>query len=296
MLQILFESSDKQSAEKRVAVATSIAHNQRRLNELEDGLLTQIALGDGNFIDNPDSMKLLLSTKNEIRQIDSQLLDQSSTLTLIDTKRSDFRLIAKKAAGSFNALADMMTINVFYHYHINDFIEIFERIIIDVEWDVAVQLPMDRFVDKLISDLNKRIYHFGAMGMKASDKLIFSLRLAMELELCDNKLSHEEIEFLLRPVNAGTTTAATINPLENCFSDWLSHEQYVSVHLLAAAFPHTFANLLKEISGNVEKWRTWHRSPQPETNIDAIVSGTNLTNFQVIFISQGFPKYCEHYM
>lgn len=306
MLHIIFETSDKQSTEERVSVATAIAHNHRRLGELEDGLLTQIALGDGNFIDNPDSMKLLLSTKNEIRQIDAQLLDQKNVFMLGDTKRNDFRWIAQKAAGLFNALADMMTIGVFYQHHINDFVEIFEQQIIGCvqQWSAAdVRLSSDRYVAEMISDLNKRIYHFGSMGMMASDKLIFSLRLAMELELCDAKLNHKEIEFLFKPAAAAVaaaaagveTTVTTINPMENCFSEWLSQEQYMNVYLLATTFPHTFDNLLTEISENVEKWRTWHRSPQPETNIDSIWCGTNLTNFQVIFISQGF-QYCRYYI
>lgn len=299
MLHMICEAGDKRAMAERSTLATTIADNQRRSDELEDGLLTQITLADGNFTDNPDSMNLLSSTKDEMRRIDTQLLADRARLARIDERRNDFASMAKRAAGSFMALADMMTINVFYQYHIDDFVQIFEETLAtsDSDDDVRARLSSERCVTEMINDLNKRIYHFGSMGMRAKDKLIFSLRLAMELELCSAKLNHKEIEFLLNPAASVVAQTAAISSDGNCFSDWLSDEQYVNVHLLATALPHTFDNLWAEISGNVEKWRTWHRSPQPETNVDGILCGaTNRTNFQVIFrFTSGPPCKCCRY-
>lgn len=284
LLDIVFETVDGELATERASLYGSVAANHKRLDELEAGLLAQIASCDGNLLDNPNTMKLLESTKHEVIQLNAMLFANKNTLTTIETKRNDFRLIALKAASLFFVLAGMAALNPFYQYAMCDFIANFTQICV-----AAIRTPHDdgpsgecmdgidlnQRLLKLIADLSKRIYNIGSMGIFQKDKLLFSLRIAMELEHHDGRLSRSEIDFLFKPLDVTVHVSKIISP------GWLSQQQYHHMHALMAAFPFVFSDFVKQLDVNASEWQEWLQAKAPESINCPAPYAMRITLFQV---------------
>lgn len=261
LLDILFGTLDPLSTKELATLKMSIAINCERLHQLETDLQTQIALCDGNLPDNPDTMKLLECTKLNVLECHRKSIDEKSTLSNIEMKRNDFRLIARKAASLYFVLADMVAYNQFYQYAVYDFIEIFTHLVAD-RMECYESMSEKEFLSKIITDFSKRIYNIWSLGFFYQDKLLISLRIAMELAYYDAKLNRKEIEFLLKST---TITTTAIHTEVKCFDEWLSDKQYNDIHLLETVFPVPFGELLLHIEMNIDKWKVWYHCAQPET-------------------------------
>lgn len=298
LLDIVFELVDIKMAKERASLHGSIVANRKQIQALEEGLLSQILSCDGNLLDNPNTMKLLESTKIEVVELTEKASANRHTLANINTKRNDFRLIALKGASIFAVLADMGALNPFYQHAMCDFIKIFTQIMraietqdgqnssIDSTSSTSVRCDLNQCLLKIIADLSKRIYNIGSMGIFQKDKLLFSLRIATELEYCDGRLMREEIEFLLKPNTAdaiATSTAAIelSSCVTNTLSSWLTTEQYNRIYQLMVIFPRTFGNIIMQIEMNTEQWKAWYHAEQPETIDCPDPYAASMTNFQV---------------
>lgn len=292
LLDIVFVTVDAESAHERATLTGTLGVSHQRLHDLEEGLLTQIASYDGNLLDNPNTMKLLESTKLEVRQLNALICDTKNTLTHIETKRNDFRLIALKAASLFFVLDDMAAINPFYQHAMCDFIGIFTQIMISIQqpdgkWSSSrsissgsdsgsgIHSDLNQCLLKIIADLSKRIYNIGSIGIFQKDKLLFALRITMELEHCDGNITRKEMDFLLRPNNG----VADVKSLISC--GWLTNQQLSGIQQLVAAFPMTFIDLAQQIEINSELWKAWHRAESPESINYPEPYATNTTHIQV---------------
>lgn len=282
LLDIVFDAVDGELAMERASLYASVAANHKRLDELESGLLTQIALCDGNLLDNPNTMKLLESTKLEVIQFNAEIFTNENTLTNIETKRNDFRLIASKAASLYFVLADMAALNPFYQHAMCDFIDIFMQIMASIQLHDTAKCSSDSSNDridlnqrllKIIGDLSKRIYNIGSMGIFQKDKLLFSLRIAMELEHYDGRLGRNEIDFLFKPINV---TCAS-----NSSSYWLTNQQYNDANELMVAFPTVFGDFLNQLIVNAEQWQMWLQAKSPESINCPEPYAQSITLFQV---------------
>lgn len=287
LLDIVFKLVDVELAHERASLHGSVVTNRKRLQALEEGLLTQIASCDGNFLDNPNTMNLLEFTKMEVLELNATEATSRHTLANIDAKRNDFRLIALKGASIFVVLADMGALNPFYQHAMCDFIKIFTQIMLSIQTQIGQnssdsisnsdRCDLNQCLLKIIADLSKRIYNIGSIGIFQKDKLLFSLRIAMELEYCDGRLMREEIDFLLKPI-----AAVQLSPcMQNTQSDWLTNEQYNRIFQLMVKFPRIFGDIIMQIEMNAEQWKAWSHIEAPEIIDCPEPYATSLTNFQV---------------
>lgn len=283
LLDIVFELVDVKLAKERASLHGSVVASRKQLQALEDGLLEQIALCDGNLLDNPNISKLLECTKIEVRELNALATHNRNTFADIQAKRNDFRLIALKGASIFYVIADMGALNSFYQHAMCDFIKIFTQIMLSIRINDGQSSSSDQCCDlnqrllKIIADLSKRIYNLGSMGIFHKDKLLFSLRIAMELEYCDGRLLREEMDFLLKPI-------AELCCVENTQSiGWLSNEQYNCIYQLMVTFPRAFDGILVHIQMNLEQWKVWCDADTPETFDLPEPYSNRTTNFQVKF-------------
>lgn len=283
LLDIVFDSVNKECSEKRASLHASIVTNRTRLGELETGLLTQIVSCDGNLLDNPNTMNLLESTKQEVQQLNSMIFSNETTFTNIEMKRNTYRLIALKAASLYFVLNDMAALNSFYQHAMCDFIDIFTQIMVDAMQteDGNDDIDLNQRLLKIIADLSTRIYNIGSMGIFQKDKLLFSLRIAMELEHCDGRLDRNEIDFLLQPIAVSTPTT-----LKNTLSKWLSNRQYNDINQLVIAFPMVFGNLFNDIELNAKQWQNWLQTERFESINCPEPYDTSITLFQVCICFQ----------
>lgn len=250
-----------------------------RIDELEDALLTQFEQCDGPFSDKPDAIHSLECKRSEVQEITLKSSEQKHMLAGIEVERNEFRLIARKAASLFFVLADMVAINSFYQHALHSFIDTFTQTMAFVR---NSDPSLDQHLLKIIADLSERLYNISSIGIFERDKLLFSARIAMELECCDERLSRKEIDFLLKPTVASAADVAVVRrTLDNRLFDWLPHKQYSDVHLLATTFPQPFAELPVHIAANAEKWKNWYYSVKAETINCPEPYDTNTSIFQV---------------
>lgn len=287
LLDIIFASriGDAELAHRRVESFNSLGVYQKQLHEREEGFLTQIASSDGNLLDNPNTMKLLECTKHDVRELNASICATKNTLANIETKRNDFRLIALKAASLFFVLADMAAINPFYQHGMSDFIEIFTQIMATAPnpdgngtdgsdsadggegstHTLTRSVRMNQCLLKIIADLSKRIYNIGSMGIFQKDKLLFAIRITMELEHCDGRINRKEMAFLLKQNQSGSSIGERGVDVAAISCDWLTNQQLSDIHQLMTTFPTIFGNFSSQIEINSTQWKAWLHAPNPES-------------------------------
>lgn len=302
LLDIIFASrfGHVELARRRVELLELLGVSEKQLHDVNGDFLTQIASCDGNLLDNPGTMNLLECTKHDVYELNALICATKSTLTNIETKRNNFRLIALKSASLFFVLADMAAINPFYQHAMSNFIEIFTQIMVSIEHPDGNESNGDRFRSddgdaggnhtqslrmnqcllKIIADLGKRIFNIGSIGIFEKDKLLFALRIAMELEHCDGRINRNEMEFLLKQNQLTPQNDDGVAAVITC--DWLTDEQLNNIQQLMIAFPTTFANFLHQIERNSMEWKAWHHALKPESINYPEPYASNTTPFQVL--------------
>lgn len=310
LLDIIFASriGDGELAHERVELFNSLGVSQKLLHDVKEGFLTQIASCDGNLLDNPNTMKLLECTKHDMRELNALICATKNTLANIETKRNVFRLIALKAASLFFVLADMAAINPFYQHAMSDFIEIFTQIMVSIQkpdegessgdnssssscdgdgdggggGSHTQSVRMNQCLLKIIADLSKRIYNIGSIGIFQKDKLLFALRIAMELENCDGRINRSEMEFLLKRYQPGPRLIDGCDAAVATIScDWLTNQQLNDIHQLMTKFSTIFGNFFNQIEINSTQWKAWLHASSPETINYPEPYALNTTPFQV---------------
>lgn len=231
--------------EQRETLILETSENKNLLQLLEDSLLREIAMDQGNMVDNIDLIETLENIKSRASEVMTKLFLAEVTSADIDKLREGYRPVAERGAILFSVLTDMATVNAMYQYSLISYVEVFIH-------SLKRSLPDPMLVKRLqniIPMLTKNVYDYGCTGIFERHKLLFSLQICMRIERSMNNVNQKQLDFFIKGSMA-LKKSPKLNPTR-----WLPQSGWEDILKLASDFPDKFEQLPEELLENEDEWK-----------------------------------------
>lgn len=98
-----------------------------QLADLERSLLTELAMSEGNILENKQLIQRLNETKQKGMTIESGLEQSHNLQQSLDEQREVYRSLARAGSQLFMLISDLVKINNMYQFSLATFVALFER-------------------------------------------------------------------------------------------------------------------------------------------------------------------------
>lgn len=231
--------------EQRETLILEISENKRLLQNLEDTLLREITVDQGNMLDNIDLIETLERIKSSANEVMSKLYLAEVTASDINKLREGYCPVAERGAIMFSVLADMATVNSMYQYSLISYVEVFVH-------SLKRSLPdpvLTKRLKNIIPMLTKNVYDYGCTGIFERHKLLFSLQICVKIEQSLGNVRQEQLDFFIKGSMA-LEKSVKLNPTR-----WLPQTGWEDILKLASDFPDKFEQLPEELRDCAEDWK-----------------------------------------
>ncbi|KAK2587900.1 hypothetical protein KPH14_003996 [Odynerus spinipes] len=278
LLSVVVRTERPDIEEQRERLITEIGENKNLLKQLEDSLLREIAMNQGNMLDNDDLIETLENTKSSASEVTTKLFLGEVTAADVNKLRDGYRPVAKRGAILFFVLAEMPTVNTMYQYSLNSYIEVFI-------YSLKKAMPdptLVRRLQNIVPILTKNVYEYGCTGIFEKHKLLYSFQICVRLEESIDNVTPQQLDFFIKGCIA-TKGSGRVNPTK-----WLSSSRWEDLLKLAKDFPESFGDLPDDVTDNPNNWKNWFDMDDPESQEFPSDYSTTLKPFEKLMLIRCF--------
>nr|XP_034835442.1 dynein heavy chain 10, axonemal [Maniola hyperantus] len=254
LLSVVVRSERSDLEEQRESLIIETSANKSLLSGLEDSLLRELATSTGNMLDNVELVDTLENTKSKAAEVKEKLELAEATTKDIEILRDGYRPVAKRGSILFFVLSDMASVNTMYQYSLSSYLDVFSFSLRKAMPNVILAKRLKNIIDML----SKNIYDYGCTGIFERHKLLFSFQMDIKLEQSEGNVTQMQLDFFIKG-NISLEKAARA-----CPAPWLPTQGWQDIVKLSADFPEGFANLVDDITRNLDAWQEWFDSDNPE--------------------------------
>ena len=236
--------------EENSALILQSAENKAKLAETEDKIL-EVLSAEGNILENQEGIQVLKDAKIISDDIKAKQVIAEATEKRIEEARSGYTDIAWRMSINFFVISSLGLIEPMYQYSLTWFINLFITAIKESEPsnDLAVRLK------NLFGYATYFLYKMVCRSLFEKDKLIFSFLLCTRMMRAENKLTEEELKFLI-------TGGIQVGELEhNPYSAWMVEKSWGEICRLSKL--DQAAGLKEEFDQYKDEWRDVFQSAEP---------------------------------
>ena len=257
----------------------SMAENKQTLQQLEDTLIRELSLAQGEIIDNDDLISTLEETKSSAEEIAQKLQSALVTKKDIDRARQDYLPVAKRGAILFFCIAGISSINSMYEYSLAAFLhDVFK---VSLERSEGHFEPDQRLVN-IIQYLTRCLYQYVCMGIFQVHVRLFALLMTARILEGAGKMNPAELDFFLKGCLLPDKDFAARPTFP-----WITEVAWNGVCRLART-SKVFEKLPDHIVANEDSWKTWFNLQTPEGEKVVIPLPEQLTEFQKLCLLRCF--------
>ena len=162
-------------------------------------------------------IEVLASAKKKSAEIKQRLKESEITEREIDSKRENYRAVAKRASLLFFCVMDISQIDPMYQYSLRWFKDMFY---IAIQQSAQSDKPEER-VDNVNNEFTRLLYENVCRGLFEKHKLLFSFLLTTKILFGDEKIDPAEWRYFL----AGPTGDVQI-PMRPEALNWISEKEW----------------------------------------------------------------------
>jgi len=186
------EKSDLET--ERLRLVEDVLEHRQTMKELEDNLLEKLTSVEGSLVDDEELILVLQDTKQTAEEVSKKLTVASETETKINTAREEYRPVATRGSILYFLIVELSKVNVMYQTSLRQFLVLFDGAI--------TRSKPTHIIEKRISNvlefLTKTVWRYTLRGLYEMHKFLFTLLLALKIDLNSNKLTHAEFLLLLK--------------------------------------------------------------------------------------------------
>ncbi|VDM33429.1 unnamed protein product [Hydatigera taeniaeformis] len=268
----------------RIELLNRTVENRKRIESLQINLLYRLANTKGSLLDDQDLLEVLKSTKVTSEEVMEQLAKSKQAEAEIEEAREEYRPVAERGALIFFLLEDMAKINHMYETGLPQFLVLFNQSLIDSDESSVTQ----KRIQKIVNYMTKCMWKFYTRGYYKKDFVMFTLALALRIELQMKNIHRDEVEVFIKGGSALSLHSCPPKPAK-----WIADDVWLNINALSRL--PAFTSLVDQVIGSERKWRRWHEVEAPEEGIFPLNYDADLSTFgRLLFIRTWCPDRVVH--
>ncbi|XP_014673932.1 PREDICTED: dynein heavy chain 8, axonemal-like isoform X2 [Priapulus caudatus] len=223
------------------------------MQELEDTLLHRLSTVEGSLIDDQQVVSVLKSTKQMALEVQEKLNVAAETEAKINAAREEYRAVATRGSILYFLITEMSMVNIMYQTSLKQFLVLFNE---SMAKSAKTAVPSKR-IGNIIDYMTFRVFKYVTQGLYENDKFLFTLLLAIKINLTMGTISEKEFQTFIKGGAALDMNSAEPKPKK-----WIPDITWLNLVQLSNL--KQFQNILDQVTRNDKAWKTWYDEDAPE--------------------------------
>jgi len=249
---VLYERPDLEEA--RLALVKDITQYKAKVLQLEAQLLFKLANVQGNLLDDKEILDVLNNTKMTSMEVAEKLKAASETQTNISATCEDYRPVACRGSIIYFLFTECSHINPMYQNSLKQFLDLFNQAMDEAEKNATVTVRCKNIMETA----TYLTWFYFTRGVFERHKLLYTLLLALKIEMKAGEVKYDEFNMLLKGGAALDLKSQKRKP-----GDWLPDNSWLHLCQLGMTFS-IFKDVTNTIIGNADAWKDFFDYEDPE--------------------------------